>query len=250
MAILRHILVGCSGAVLFDEPLYPQVLNRVLLEENAPPYVQDPDYRQRCYGMSLGERIVEAWQHTGRVLTPDLGSRLYHRTQVYYGELLKAQTRWPLIAGVVEALTDVQRQSFQVILVAPQTKIQLAPLIPSLQVYLQEIVWGDVLGFPGTVASGDLHRHALRQFSLDPKTCVSVEATYTGIAGARAAGIPVVGLATLFPFAMIQRRSQWVVDGFRQIEWERIQRWLETGRDQPPPLTASEPPPATPDHAA
>jgi len=250
VATLEHILVGCTGGLLFDEPLYPQVLNRVLLEENAPAYPQDLGYRQRCYGISLGERLVEAWQHTGRLLTPELGSRLYARTQVYYANLLKAQARLPLMAGIIETLLDLQRYSFRVILVAPQTQVQLAPLMPSLGDYLQGTVFGDRLGFAGTVAGGDLHRQVLQEMSLDPQACLSVEATYAGIAGAKVAGIPVVGVATLFPYPMIQRRSQWVVDNVRQIEWERIQRWIETGYDQPAPIMGSEPPSTTPEHAA
>ncbi|MEN9204912.1 MAG: hypothetical protein Q6K70_03795 [Thermostichales cyanobacterium DRC_bins_46] len=245
MATLRHILLGCTGGLLFDEPLYLRVINQVLLEENAPALSQDDDYRPRCYGTTLGERLHYAWQQTGRILSPELGSRLHQRAQIYYAELLRSQARRPLITGVIEALMEIQRLGLSVMVVAAQTRRQLLPLVDTVQPYCQDLYFGDCLGLAGTVASGDLHRQLLADLGLDPQSCLSLEATYAGMAGAKAAGIPVLGLATLFPYPMVQRRSQWVVDSFRQIEWERIQRWYATGQDRP-----SEPATTPPEQAA
>jgi beta-phosphoglucomutase-like phosphatase (HAD superfamily) len=68
---------------------------------------------------------------------------------------------------------------------------------------------------------------------LPAQECLSIEATYSGIQAARSAGIPVLALATFFPLHMLQRRANWAVDGYHQVEWDRIQNWFAGGQDRP-----------------
>jgi beta-phosphoglucomutase len=78
-----------------------------------------------------------------------------------------------------------------------------------------------------------LHRLLLQRMELPAQACLSIEATYPGIQAARSAGIPVLALATFFPLHMLQRRANWAVDGYHQVEWERIRNWFAGGQDRP-----------------
>jgi beta-phosphoglucomutase len=63
--------------------------------------------------------------------------------------------------------------------------------------------------------------------SLTPAECLTVEAFYSGIAAAKNARIPVVGVAHCYPYRMIQRRANWVVDYLNEIDFAWIRRWYE-----------------------
>jgi beta-phosphoglucomutase-like phosphatase (HAD superfamily) len=84
-----------------------------------------------------------------------------------------------------------------------------------------------------------LYHKAVANLGVFAADCLGVEATYPGIAAGQAAGLAMVGLATMFPFHMVQRRADWVVDRLVQIEWNRLQAWFATGMDRPQPLEAS-----------
>ncbi|GAB4218719.1 MAG: HAD family phosphatase [Synechococcales cyanobacterium] len=247
---LQVVLLNSVGGLVFDEPLWFYAINQVLVEENLSPLPAAPDdtYRHRFYGLGWGERLTQVWTAGGRVLPPELWPRLLRSGHVHYDYALQQQSRWPLIAGVVEFLQELHRRGIPIVLVAPQTQAQLEPILHAchLSGVWQQVVTGDPLGLSGTIASGQLHQQGLAKLGIPPQECLSIEATYAGIRGAQASGIPVLGLATLFPYQMLHRRTQWVVDSFRHIEWERLHRWYATGQDRPP----LEPAPTPPEHAA
>jgi beta-phosphoglucomutase len=64
---------------------------------------------------------------------------------------------------------------------------------------------------------------AADRLQLKPQECLAIEDTFPGLQAAKAANIPVVGIAHTYPFYMMQRLSNWAVDCFVDLELERIQ---------------------------
>ncbi len=225
-----------------DEDLHLEAINRLLVEENLRPW--DPRqkelYRLQYLGQPDRERLLSLWGNQGRVLNPQQLAHLLERKALYYQQALAAQASLPLIPHLLETLEKLQQLQLAVGLVCGQSAREITSVLEryQLQSYFPNLVTGEE-GDP-TPSPGQFHRLLLQRMGLQPAECLSIEATYPGIRAARAVGIPVLAIATLFPLHMLQRRANWVVDNYTQIEWERLQNWFATGRDRPPVLAEKE----------
>ena len=65
---------------------------------------------------------------------------------------------------------------------------------------------------------------AFPDLDLQPAECLAIEGTFAGIAAAKQAGIPVVGVANTYPFHMLQRCANWTVDYLSDLELDRVQQ--------------------------
>jgi beta-phosphoglucomutase len=138
-------------------------------------------------------------------------------------------------------LETLERLQLKVGLLCGQSAAEVAaflerfqPCCPAL-IQLTDVgsyrVTGDDAG--PMLSPGHLHRLLLQRMELPAQACLSIEATYPGIQAARSAGIPVLALATFFPLHMLQRRANWAVDGYHQVEWDRIRNWFAGGQNRP-----------------
>lgn len=240
---LQGVILSWSGVVAEDEGLHLEAINRLLLEENLRPW--DPKqkelYRLQYLGQPDRERLPSLWGNQGRVLNPKQLEELLERKALYYHQALTAQASLPLVPGLVETLEKLKQLQLSVGLVCGQSaaEVNFALGLCHLEPYFPFVVTGDE-GDTLLSSPGQLHRLLLERMGLQAGECLSIEATYPGIRAARSVGIPVLAIATLFPLHMLQRRANWVVDGYNQIEWERLQNWFATGQDRPPVLAKQE----------
>ncbi|MEN9226267.1 MAG: HAD family phosphatase [Thermostichus sp. HHBFW_bins_43] len=236
---LQGVILSWSGIVADDEGLHLQAINQVLVEENLRPWdlKQKERYRLQYLGQPDRERLVSLWGEQGRVLNPKQLVDLLERKALYYRQALEAQPRLPLIPHLVETLEKLEQLHLKVGLLCGQSAAEVSYFLERshLDRYFSCQVTGD--DADPMLAPGHLHRLLLERMGLPAGDCLSLEATYPGIQAARSAGIPVLAIATLFPLHMLQRRANWVVDGYNQVEWERLQNWFATGRDRPPALS-------------
>lgn len=239
---LQGVILSWSGVVAEDEGLHLEAINRLLVEENLRPW--DPNqkelYRLQYLGQPDRERLLSLWGNQGRVLNPKQLADLLERKALYYQQALEAQARLPLIPRLVETLEKLERLRLSVGLVCGQSAAEVNSVLRRchLEPYFPVVVTGDE-GDP-LLSPGHLHRLLLQRMGVQAAECLSIEATYPGIRAARSVGIPVLAVATLFPLHMLQRRANWVVDGYNQIEWDRLQNWFATGQDRPPVLAEQE----------
>ncbi|MGQ9836856.1 MAG: HAD family hydrolase [Cyanobacteriota bacterium] len=243
---LQGVILSWSGVVADDEALHLQAINRLLVEENLRPW--DPKqkelYRLQYLGQPDRERLLSLWGNQGRILNPKQLAELLERKALYYQQALAAQAQLPLIPGLLETLEKLRQLHLSVGLVCGQSaaEVNFALAAYHLETYFPSVITVDPTdrpedkGEPLSSSLGRLHRLLLERMGLQAGECLSIEATYPGIRAARSVGIPVLAMATLFPLHMLQRRANWVVDGYNQIEWERLQNWFVTGQDRPPVL--------------
>ncbi|MCF2972014.1 HAD family phosphatase [Synechococcus sp. Nb3U1] len=239
---LQGVILSWSGVVADDEGLHLEAINRLLVEENLRPWDlnQKELYRLQYLGQPDRERLRSLWGDQGRVLNPKQLKDLVERKVLYYQQALETQTQLPLIPRLVETLEKLGRLQLPVGLICGQSAAEVNYVLGRcpLEHYFSSVVTGDE-GDP-LESPGYLHRLLLERMGLQAGECLSIEATYPGIRAARSAGIPTLAVATLLPLHMLQRRANWVVDGYNQIEWDRLQNWFATGQDRPPVLAERE----------
>ncbi|MEN9203998.1 MAG: HAD family phosphatase [Thermostichus sp. DG_1_6_bins_120] len=240
---LRGVILSWSGVVAEDEALHLEAINRLLVEENLRPWdlsgptsEQKQLYRLQYLGQPDRECLLNLWREQGRVLNPKQLAELLERKALYYREAVGSQKRFPLVSDLVETLEKLAQLRVSVGLVCGQSAAEVNCVLSRchLKDYFPTMVTGDDGEGDPRLSPGYLHRLLLERMGLQAAECLSIEATYPGIRAARSVGIPVLTVATLFPLHMLQRRANWVVDRYNQIEWERLQNWFATGQDRPP----------------
>ncbi|MEM9806745.1 MAG: HAD family hydrolase, partial [Cyanobacteria bacterium P01_D01_bin.56] len=79
------------------------------------------------------------------------------------------------------------------------------------------------------LAAIDQLNHRNPELAITPDHCLAIEASFAGIEAAKAAGIPVVGVAQSYPYHMIQRCATWAVDYLNEIDFDWIAPRFESG---------------------
>lgn len=65
---------------------------------------------------------------------------------------------------------------------------------------------------------------AIPGLNLQPSECLAIEDTFAGIEAAKRAGMQVVGIANTYPFHMMQRRANWAIDYFNDLDLDYVRR--------------------------
>jgi beta-phosphoglucomutase-like phosphatase (HAD superfamily) len=236
---LQGVILSWSGVVADDEGLHLHAINQVLLEENLRPWdlgsrEQKELYRLHYLGRPDWERLPALWQAQGRVLSPKQREELLRRKALYYQQALQEQKGSLLVPGLAEALEKLERLQLKVGLLSGHAAVEVEAFLERFPCpALARLTHDFRYRVTGEAGDPQLHRLLLERMGLSPQECLSFEATYAGIQAARSQGIPVLALATFFPLHMLQRRANWAVDGYPQVEWERLQTWFATGQDRP-----------------
>ncbi|NJK62522.1 MAG: HAD family phosphatase [Synechococcaceae cyanobacterium SM2_3_1] len=237
---LKAVLLGYSGVVVNDENVHAEVINQLLLADNLRPLnlADQQGYRLLYMGHRDAERIRTLWGERGRVLPPKQLQTLLEQKEQLYQQAMQQRSRIPLIPHLVETLERLHRLDLDIILVSGNAAGEVQEVLRRCQLesFFRLQITGSDLPLDKIDSPGYLHRLALEHLSLTARECLGIEATYPGLAAGQAAAISMLGIATLFPLHMLQRRANWVVDGLAQVEWDRLCRWFATGEDRPPTL--------------
>lgn len=237
---LRAALIGFTGVVVDDERYHAEAINRLLIEDNLRPIdLWDREsYRLHLLGRADVDRIRQVWGDRGRVLQPEhLRAKLARKQQLYI-EQIEGLARLPLIPHLVELIEKIESLGLQLGLVSGVSQGEVSYLLCRTQLGSRFTVQisGEILLDRGEQSLKTLYHLALTQLGIEPSECLGIDASYAGIAAGQALHIPMLGIASLFPLHMLQRRANWAVDGLAQIEWDRLMEWYATGKDRPPSL--------------
>jgi beta-phosphoglucomutase len=58
---------------------------------------------------------------------------------------------------------------------------------------------------------------------------MAIEDTFAGLTALKRAGIQAVAIANTYPFHMLQRRANWTIDRFEDLEFDRVNAYFESG---------------------
>ncbi|NEP19157.1 MAG: HAD family phosphatase [Leptolyngbya sp. SIO4C1] len=237
--MIKAALVSFNGVIVHDDAIQQQLIEQLLIEENLRP---DPnEYRQDCLGRSDRSCLTCLLQRRGRFVTPADMKRLLTKKAAAYQSWLSALEKPPIYPDVKDLLFRIQSRQYKLALVTSAQAGEVEPLL--LQAGLSDAfavtVTGDDVEAAGSKPAPDSYQIAIERLNqrhpglaLTPANCVAIEATFVGIDAAKAAGIPVIGVAHSYPNHMLQRCATWVVDYLIEIDFDWITQRAPVGISQ------------------
>ncbi len=226
--MLRAVLFDFNGVIVDDEAIHARLISDILLSENLRP--QPDEYQQFCLGRSDRECLDNVLSRRGRyVNSAYLDKLLCQKSQAYQAELEKLETL-PLFPGVEDFIKTLGDQGIKLGLVtgAMRSEVELVLNRAGLGTDFAVVVTANDVspGKPdpaGYVMAVNQLDELYPNLDLSPHHCLVIEDTFMGIEAAKRAGLPVLGIAHTFPFHMLQRRCNWVVDRFAELDLEYVQ---------------------------
>jgi beta-phosphoglucomutase len=224
--MLKAVLFDFNGVIINDEPLHDKLLEQVLIEENLRP--KPGEFRELCLGRSDRVCIQELLERRGRVVSESYLDELVTRKAKAYTEQIQSLEKLPLYSGVEDVMFKLPNCKFAIVSGALRSEIDLVLERANLRSRFQVIVSGDDLlaskPEPDSyLLAVERLNQAFPELQLTTRDCLAIEDTFAGIQAAKAANIPVVGVANSYPFHMLQRCANWTVDYLTDLEFDRIQ---------------------------
>ncbi len=250
---LKAILFDFNGVIINDEPIHEELIADLLLGENLRS--QPGEFAEICLGRSDRACIWELLSRRGRVLSEADLDRLLAQKSAAYKAKLAAMDELPSYPGLTELIEQFSEADLKLAVVsgALRSEVELVLDRLNLRQYFPIIVAGDDITTSKPKPDGyqlavKLLNQANPGLELQPDNCLAIEDTFAGIQAAKAAGISVVGVAHTYPFHMLQRQANWVIDYLSDLELERV-RSIIAGEGEPL-LPEDQPAPAASDAEA
>ncbi|WP_404790663.1 HAD family hydrolase [Altericista sp. CCNU0014] len=231
---LKVVLFDFNGVILDDEPIHEQLIQEVMLSENVR--ITPEDFQKFCLGRSDRACLQDLFNARGRVVSPDYIGKLLVQKTAAYQQRLQTLEALPLFADVESLIQTFQERQIKLGIVSGALRAEIEWVLEraTLRDAFGPIVAAEDISTSKPSPEG--YEKAIAQFNhlypnlnLQPQDCLAIEDSFPGLEAARAARIPVVGVAHTYPFHMMQRRSNWAVDNLGQLEIPRLIQVFEGG---------------------
>jgi beta-phosphoglucomutase len=218
---LKAVLLDFNGTIINDEPIHRQLIDELLLAENLRPAPKN--YRQICLGKSDRACLLELLADQGRSIDDLQLQKLLVKKTAAYQQRLGSINELPIYSDLVDFLDEAQSAGLQLAVVtgAMRSEVEAVLRQSGLMERFTTIVASEDVNSGKPSPTGYLL--AADRLQVKPQECLAIEDTFPGLQAAKAANIPVVGIAHTYPFHMMQRLSNWAVDCFADLELQRIQ---------------------------
>ena len=221
---LKAVFLDFSGVIVDDEDINQELMAEILLGENLRS--DEDEYIQYCRGRSDRACLRNILANRGRILPDEYIERLLQTKAKGYRERVEQLTKLPVAPHLVEFLTRLKEQNIAVALVTGATRSEVEYVLDKIELgqYFATIVAGDDL--EQSKPEPEPYLLAANKLQLQPSECLAIEDNPVGIEAAKRANIQVVGISYIYPLHMLQRKANWTVDDFLEIELERVDRVL------------------------
>jgi beta-phosphoglucomutase len=218
---LKAVLLDFNGTIINDEPIHRQLINELLLAENLRP--APSNYRQICLGKSDRACLLELLADQGRSIDELQLQKLLTKKTTAYQQRLATMAELPIYSDLINFLDESQSAGLQLGIVTGAMRSEVEAVLhqTGLAARFATIIACEDISAGKPAPAGYLL--AADQLQVRPQECLAIEDTFPGLQAAKAANIPVVGIAHTYPFHMMQRLSNWAVDCFADLELQRIQ---------------------------
>lgn len=225
---LKAILFDFNGVIINDEPLHEKLIEQLLIEENLR--LRAGEFQTTCLGRSDRACLSDLLTRRGRVVTEPYLLGLIQRKSRAYQQELEAIEDLPIYPGVTDLIFNAKSAQLPLGVVsgAIRSEIELVLTRTNLLDHFSIVVAGDDIQTSkpdpaGYLLAVERLNQSFPHLSIQPQECLAIEDTFAGIAAAKQAGMQVVGVANTYPFHMLQRQANWVVDYLSDLELDRIQ---------------------------
>ncbi|MEM6254645.1 MAG: HAD family phosphatase [Cyanobacteria bacterium P01_D01_bin.156] len=242
--MLKAIFFGFHGVIINDDDIHPKLIAELLLAENLR---FDPnEYKEVCLGGSDRARLTTILQQRGRFVQDSYLNNLLLKKSQGYQAWIQEKNTLALYPGLEDLLYRIRTKQYTAAIVtgAQRADVELVLDATKLTDQFSLIVSASDMPVAASKPAPDSYLAAIDQLNrkyptlaLTPQNCLAIEASFAGIAAAKAAGIPVVGVAQVYPYHMIQRCAIWAVDYLNEIDFD----WIAPNFDpdiNPAPLSA------------
>ncbi|MCM1983555.1 HAD family hydrolase [Lyngbya confervoides] len=226
---LKALLLDFNGVILDDERIHEQLIQELLVAENLRP--QPGDFRNYCLGCSDRAGLTNLLASRGRVVSQAYLEDMIKRKSQAYLHKLDTLDQLPLFQGVQTLIQEATAANLKIAIVSGALRLEIETVLTrsGLAKYIHGIVAAedvtaskpDPEGYQTAIQR--LREQVSTLSDLSPQDCLALEDTFPGIEAAKAAHVPVVGVAHTYPFHMLQRCTNWTVDYLSELELPRIQ---------------------------
>ena len=226
---LKAALFSFNGIIINDEAIRQTLSNQLLLDENLRPNADD--YKQVCIGRSDRACLKALLAQRGRTSSDAGLDTMLAKKSVAYKQWLDSLDKLPLYPGLSDLIFRCQAADIKMAVVTGSQRQQVTDVLVRTDwaKHFPVIVAGDDVSSTASKPAPDAYLLAIDQLNqlnsglnLTPGECIAIEDSFAGIESAKRADIPVVGVAHTYPNHMLQRRSTWVVDYLREINFDWI----------------------------
>jgi beta-phosphoglucomutase len=221
---LKAVFLDFSGVIINDEGINQELIADLLLKENLR--ADDEEYMQYCRGRSDRACLKDILANRGRMLTDEYLDKLLKAKALGYRQKVEEIPEIVFSSTLAPFLTQLKAQNIAIALVTGATRSEVEYVLAKIELapYFDLLVTGDDLG--ASKPDPEPYLFALSRLNLNPQECLAIENNPVGITAAKRAKIQVVGISNLYPLHMLQRRANWTVDDFLDIELDRVDRVL------------------------
>ncbi|NJM75253.1 MAG: HAD family phosphatase [Acaryochloridaceae cyanobacterium RU_4_10] len=226
---LKAVLFDFNGVILDDEPIHEQLIQETILTENLR--FADDDFQRFCLGRSDRACLQDLFNSRGRVLSENTLNKLLAYKSAAYLDRIQSIDPLPLFDGLESLIQAFQAHQLKLGIVSGARRAEIERVLEkaNLRSAFETIVAAEDISTSKPSPQGYLQAIAqlniqFTNLNLQPADCLAIEDSFPGLEAAHNAEIPVVGVAHTYPFHMMQRRANWAVDSFAQLEVERLIR--------------------------
>jgi beta-phosphoglucomutase len=235
--VLKAVLFDFNGVIIKDESIHRELIDELLLAENLPP--QGKEFWKVSVGRSDRVCIKELLKLRGRFVTDEYLDKLIAKKAIAYQQRLAQVETIPLYPEVVQFIQQIYDRGYKLAVVTGAIRSEVELVLQQCEIarYFEAIVSGDEIAQSKPDPEGYLLAvERLNEFDPDlnllPSECLAIEDTFAGIQAVKSAGIQVVAIAHTYPFHMLQRRANWTIDCFADLELDRVNKFFESNECQ------------------
>jgi beta-phosphoglucomutase len=224
---LKAVLFDFNGVIVNDESIHGELIDELLLNDNLRPLGKD--FWKVSIGRSDRSCIPELWKLRGRSLDDNTIDKLIAKKSIAYRQRLEQLDPLPIYPAVTEFIENLHSSGYKLAVVtgAMRSEVELILGKSGIDRYFETIVAADdiINSKPdpaGYLLAVDRLNKLYPDLNLLPSECLAIEDTFPGIQAVKSAGMQVVAIAHTYPFHMLQRRANWTIDYFPDLELDRV----------------------------
>ena len=233
--VLKAVLFDFNGVIIKDEAIHRELIDDLLLAENLPR--QGRQFWQVSVGRSDRACLKELLKLRGRFVTDEYLDKLIAKKAIAYRQKLEQLEALPIYPDVVQFIEQMYNNQYKLAIVtgAIGSEVELVVKQAKIGMFFETIVSGDEISHSkpdpeGYLLAIERLNKLYPDLNLLPSECLAIEDTFAGIEAVKAAGIQAVAIAHTYPFHMLQRRANWTVDTFADLEFDRVTDFFESDR--------------------
>ena len=231
--VLKAVLFNFNGVIIKDESIHRESIDEILLAENLSP--QGKEFSKVPVASSDRSCLKELLKLRGRSVTDEYLDKLIAKKAIAYRQKLEQLEILPIYPDVVQFIEQMFNNSCKLAVVtgAIGSEVELGLKQGKIGLYFDTIVSGDDISQnkpdpQGYLLAIDSLNKLYPDLNLLPSECLAIEDTFAGLQASKSAGIQAVAIAHTYPFHMLQRRANWTIDRFADLEFDRIDKFFES----------------------